>query len=267
MSAENGSFMDTLEYKIMPKVYGFGAAIVILGAMFKIMHWPGAGAMLVVGLTTEAIIFIISAFQPVHKPTDWSKVYPQLAEDEEGEYIESSNVASADNVTNKLSDMMSNANINQDTINKLGKGLSNLSDNASKLANLSDASVATTEYAKNVKTASNKMADVNKSYDKTLDAMNSMANAAGDAKGYNEQVKNITKNLGALNSMYEMELNDANSHLKAMNKFYGNLSSAMENLADAGNDTTALKGEVSKLSANLSNLNNVYGNMLTAMKG
>jgi len=267
MSAEKGGFMDTLEYKIMPKVYGFGAAIVILGAMFKIMHWPGAGAMLVVGLTTEAIIFIISAFQPVHKPIEWSRVYPQLAEDEEGEAIEAGEVASADNMTKKLSDMMSDAQINQDTVNKLGAGLSNLSDNASKLANLSDASVATTEYAKNVKSASAKMADVNKSYDKTLEAMNSMANAATDAKGYHEQVQSITKNLGALNAVYEMELSDANNHLKAMNKFYANLSTAMEHLSDAGGDTQTLRDEVSKLSGNLSSLNNVYGNMLSAMKG
>ena len=265
MSIEKGSFMETLEYKIMPKVYGLGAAVVILGAMFKIMHWPGAGAMLVLGLTTEAGIFAISAFQPPHKDPAWEKVYPQLAEDADG--IDGDEVASSDNMAKKLSDMMSDAQINQETVNKLGAGLNNLSENAAKLANLSDASVATNEYADNVKTASAKMAEVNSSYDKTLEAMGAMANAAGDAQGYHEQVQTITKNLGALNAVYEMELTDANNHLKAMNKFYANLSTAMENLSDAGNDTQTLRDEVSKLSTNLSSLNNVYGNMLSAMKG
>lgn len=262
MSIEKGSFMETLEYKIMPKVYGLGAAIVILGAMFKIMHWPGAGAMLVLGLTTEAIIFAISAFQPPHKDPAWEKVYPQLAEED----VEMGEIATSDNMAKKLSDMMSDAQINQETVSKLGAGLNNLSENASKLANLSDAAVATNEYAENVKTASSKMAQVNSAYDTTLDAMNSMAAAAGDAEGYHQQVQTITKNLGALNAVYEMELSDADSHLKAMNKFYANLSSAMENLSDAGSDTQKLREEVGKLSNNLSSLNNVYGNMLSAMK-
>ena len=71
----------------MAKLYGFGAAIVIVGAMFKIMHWPGAGPMLVVGLSTEAVIFFFSAFEPPHEEVDWSLVYPELAgmHGEEGE--------------------------------------------------------------------------------------------------------------------------------------------------------------------------------------
>lgn len=265
MSLEKGSFMYNLEVNIMPKVYGYGAAIVILGAMFKIMHWPGAGLMLVVGLSTEAVIFMISAHQPVHLETDWSKVYPQLAEDADG--VDGDEVASSDNMAKKLSDMMSDAQINQETVSKLGAGLNSLSENAASLANLSDASVATSEYAQNVKSASSKMSEMNTAYDTTLEAMNSMASAADGAQGYHEQVQAITKNLGALNAVYEMELGDADNHLKAMNKFYANLSTAMENLSDAGNDTQTLRDEVSKLSGNLSNLNNVYGNMLSAMKG
>src|SRR3954466_5495966 len=71
----------------MAKLYGFGAAVVIIGAMFKIMHWPGAGPMLVVGLSVEAIIFFFSAFEPPHEEIDWSLVYPELAgmHGEEGE--------------------------------------------------------------------------------------------------------------------------------------------------------------------------------------
>ena len=266
MSAEKGTFMYTLEKKIMPYVYGYGAAIVILGAMFKIMHFPGAGVMLVVGLSTEAIIFMLGAHMPVPEDPKWERVYPQLAADDDDD-ISSDEIASSDNMAKKLSDMMSDAQINQETVNKLGAGLNNLSENAASLANLSDASVATNEYAENVKSASAKMAEVNSAYDTTLDAMSSMANAASDAQGYHEQVQNITKNLGALNAVYEMELSDANSHLKAMNKFYANLSTAMENLSDAGNDTDTLRSEVNKLATNLSSLNNVYGNMLTAMKG
>ena len=65
--------------KFMAKLYGIGAAIVIMGALFKIMHWPFAGPMLVVGLSTEAVIFLFSAFEPIHEDPNWELVYPELA--------------------------------------------------------------------------------------------------------------------------------------------------------------------------------------------
>ena len=67
-------------YKLMmPKLYGWGASIVILGALFKIEHYPGASIMLATGLGMEAIIFFFSAFEKQHEEPDWSLVYPELA--------------------------------------------------------------------------------------------------------------------------------------------------------------------------------------------
>jgi len=263
MSTKKGGFMYTFENAIMPKVYGIGAAVVIVGALFKIMHWPFAGPMLVVGLGTEALIFLFSAFMPPHKDPEWSKVYPQLADDY---YDEGSEEATDGSVTKKLDDMLSESGINQDVISRLGTGFNNLSESVSNMKDLSNAAVASNEYAENVKTASKSIVEMNKSYSKTVDAMSEMANATQDAKEYHSQVQNITKNLGALNAVYEMELQDANNHLRAMNKFYGNLSSAMENMSEASKDTQQFRDELSKLSKNLTSLNNVYGNMLAAMK-
>ncbi|MEL7006198.1 MAG: gliding motility protein GldL, partial [Bacteroidota bacterium] len=84
MSRKKGGFAELLFRTIMPKVYGIGAAVVIVGALFKIVHWPGANEMLMIGLLTEAAIFFLSAFEPPHSEPDWSKVYPELAEDFEG---------------------------------------------------------------------------------------------------------------------------------------------------------------------------------------
>jgi len=253
---------NLLEDVIMPKVYGIGAAVVIVGALFKIMHWPFAGPMLVVGLGTEAVIFFISAFQKPHKDPDWSRVYPQLAED-----FEDDEPATSTGTVQKLDDMLASANINQSVISRLGQGLNSLSDNVSKMSDLSDATVASSEYTSAIKGATGSLHKMNDAYAKTAEAMSGMASASVDAQGYHEQVQKITKNLGALNAVYEMELQDANNHLRAMNKFYANLSSAMENMADASRDTQQFKDELGKLSKNLTSLNNVYGNMLTAMKG
>ncbi|MBX9853767.1 MAG: gliding motility protein GldL [Cytophagaceae bacterium] len=262
MSTNNGGFKQYFFDKVMPLVYGLGAAVVIVGAMFKIMHWPGANEMLIVGLSTEALIFAFSAFQPTHKEPQWERVYPQLADD----YYNEGGEATGASVTKKLDEMMSDANIDQAVINKLGTGLQNLSQNVESMGTLSNAAVATSEYAENVKAASKSIVEVNKSYAKTVEAVGEMANATSDAREYHAQVQNITKNLGALNAVYEMELQDANNHLRAMNKFYGNLSSAMENMSEASKETSQFKEELSKLGKNLSTLNNVYGNMLAAMK-
>ena len=261
MSAKDSVLFD----KIMPMIYGIGAAVVIVGAMFKIMHWPFAGPMLVIGLSVEAFIFLMSAFQPTHKDPDWTRVYPQLANDYEG--YDEEEEASTTNLTGKLDDMMAKAGLNQDVITKLGSSFTSLSTTVSGLKDISDASVASSEYANNVKTASQSILEMNKSYGKTVDAMAEMANASQDAKEYHGQVQTITKNLGALNAVYEMELADANNHLRAMNKFYGNLSSAMENMSDASKDTQQFKDELGKLTKNLGSLNTVYGSMLSAMRG
>src|SRR5690606_17017403 len=65
--------------KLMNMVYGLGASVVILGALFKIMHWPFGNEMLIIGLVTEAVVFAVSAFEPIDDDLDWSLVYPELA--------------------------------------------------------------------------------------------------------------------------------------------------------------------------------------------
>ncbi len=249
---------------VMPKIYGIGASVVIIGALFKIMHWPMAGFFLVVGLTTEAIIFFFSAFEPSHFEPDWTKVYPELADEAPKRRVEKK---AGGSVTKKLDHMLESAKIGPELINSLGKGMKGLSDSVSQMSTISNAAVATNEYAKNVQTASKSLVDMNKSYSSTVSAMSEMANASKDAKAYHDQVVAVTKNLSSLNSVYEMELKDANSHLKALNKFYSSMAAAMENVTEAGKGTEQFKGELSKLTGNLTNLNKVYGNMLAAMKG
>lgn len=267
---KKGGFSELLYKTIMPKVYGIGAAVVIVGALFKIQHYPGAGVMLGIGLGTEAIIFFLSAFEPPHAEPDWSKVYPELADDYSGP-VNKPAVRSAggkeDNVAQKLDHMLESAKIGPELIESLGKGMTSLATNVKQMSGLSNAAVATEEYSKNVSAASKSLVDMGKSYAQTATAMSEMASASSDAKEYHTQVQNITKNLGALNSVYELELQDANGHLKAMNKFYANVAGVMESMEKAGKGSEKFSQELQKLTGNLTSLNNVYGSMLTAMRG
>jgi len=271
MASKKGGFLDLFYHSIMPKIYGIGASVVILGAMFKILHLGPANIVLGVGLTTEAIIFFLSAFEPKQEEIDWTRVYPELSEDYEGTVTGGRRIDRGgdkkDSASQKLDQMLEKSKIGPELIDSLGKGMKGLADSASKLGSIANASVATNEYANNVKKASGSLVEMNKSYSTTIQAMSDMANASKDAKEYHSQVQAVTKNLATLNNIYELELQDVNNHLKSMNKFYGNVASAMESMATASQETEKFKKEVTSLTSNLTQLNGVYGKMLSAMKG
>jgi gliding motility-associated protein GldL len=254
----------------MAKLYGLGAAVVIVGAMFKIMHWPGAGPMLVVGLTVEAIIFFFSAFEPPHEEVDWSLVYPELAGmhgDEAGHGHEKKVVekVSSDPVAQELDKMLSEAKIGPELLESLGIGLKSLGDNTAKLADITDATVATDDYVKNIKVASGSVSELSASYSKAATAMNDISGSTDDLKNYNGQIQSATKNLLALNDLYQLQLNDSSTHIKSTAKFYDNFNVLMDNLNASVEDASKYRNEVNLLAKNLSSLNTVYGNMLSAM--
>ncbi len=278
MSKKRGGFKELFFTTIMPKIYGIGASVVIVGAMFKLLHIQGAGVMLGLGLTTEAIIFFLSAFEPRKPEPDWSKVYPELAEDYEGPVGARARTKSHDSVTKKLDTMLESAKIGPELVESLGRGMRQLADTTSRLSKMGDAAGATGEFASTVKAAANNISKMNQSYSESVSAMvematvsktatAEMANASKDAKEYHSQVQSVTKNLGALNAVYEMELQDANQHIKAMNKFYTNLTQSLDSMAKATEDAERFKGEITKLTSNLTRLNNIYGGMINAMKG
>ena len=116
----------------MAKLYGIGASVVIIGAMFKIMHWPFASVMIVAGLTTEAIIFFFSAFEPLHEELDWTLVYPELAgmtDPDEMEDFREESLQGRGVGLQKFDELIKDANIQPETIRNLSTGLKGLSRN------------------------------------------------------------------------------------------------------------------------------------------
>lgn len=249
--------------KILHIVASGGAAIVIVGALFKIQHWEGANQMLIVGLLTEALIFLLYAFDVPHEEWDWSLPYPELVnmgghhEEEKGEEHGS--------VTQQLDNMLEQAKIGPELIESLGNSMRALSDNASKIADISNAHAATNEYVDSVKGAAKNVSNLSDSYSKAAESLMglSLSNEAGTSFG--EQLSKVSKNLSALNASYELQLQGSNEHLKATSQFYEGLESLMKNLNDSVEDTRKYKTEISSLSSNLSALNGIYGNMLSAM--
>ncbi len=256
----------------LPKVKGFkrfihvasciGASIVILGALFKIMHWPGNSQMLIVGLGTEAVLFCLFASDVPHEEYDWSLAYPELAGmGHEGEEDPNSQLP----ITNQLDNLLEEAKIGPELIASLGSGMKSLSESANKIADLSSAHTATSEYVTSVKNASKNVTELADSYHKASETLIGLANSGDAGNSIGESLTKVSKNLSSLNATYELQLQGSKEHLDATNKFYGGLNELMKNLTDSVDDTRKYRQEMATLSTNLSSLNTVYGNMLNAM--
>ena len=200
--------MAILSKKVMGFLYGMGAAVVIVGALFKLMHWPGAGPMLVVGLLTEAAIFALSAFEPVEKELDWSLVYPELAGGEaKAKDKKAENPAEAQGLlSQKLDAMLKEAKIDGELMASLGNSIKNFEGAAKSISPTVDAMAGQKKYAEEMSTAAAQMEALNNLYKIQLESADRNAQAnkeiAENAAKLKEQMQSMTSNIASLNAVY-----------------------------------------------------------------
>ena len=190
---------------LMPKLYGWGAALVIIGALFKIEHLPGASTMLILGLSTEAIIFFFSAFEKPHVETDWSLVYPELA------HMEDPNAAKRP--AQQLDDALAKAKIDNELIESLNEGLRSFGDSARQLNETVTAASGISEYNSQIQEGVKNMNALNSLYELQLQTSNqqmeattlflqNLQSSVDDSKRFQEQVSSLADNLEQLNKVY-----------------------------------------------------------------
>jgi gliding motility-associated protein GldL len=240
--------------QFMAYLYGWGASVVILGALFKIQHYPGASFMLIVGLGTEAVIFFFSAFEPLHEELDWGLVYPELAHMEEGEDElgeDADTMALSGTITEQLDRMLEDAKIGPELISSLSAGMKNLSESTSNLTEMSDAANATAEYSDRVKQASATIGSLNDAYAQGNQAMNDLASVSSSVKD----------NLGSIASSteaYSTSMTSAAASMDQMNTSYGRAVTALDEIASSSASAKGYNNEMEKLTSNLSALNAMY---------
>ena len=279
------SWLDNLVrskgYKnFMAKLYGWGAAVVIFGALFKINHWPGGTVMLIIGMCTETVIFFLSAFEPPHVEFDWTLVYPQLAGMEDtddlskinGEEVDGliSTPESSDPLTARLDKMLEEANITPDLIERLGNGMNNLANSAQAMNGMAQAAASTDKFVNsldgaadavnNLRQATEAVNTLTTIYQETAQALTS-----GDAS-YADEMKKLAGSLASVNAMYEMQLQTSTSQLEATKEVETRIQNMMANFADSAEGVLKYKDQVDALTRKVAELNNVYGNMLAAMQ-
>ena len=195
----------------MSKLYGWGAAVVIIGALFKIQHWKMADLLLIVGLSTEAVIFFFSAFEKPHEEVDWSLVYPELAMgnvDEEGESQER-----FESRAQELNQMIEKAKIDADLIEGLGSGLRNFGEAASRLNDTIEAAASTKEYGVAIEEASRKLTAMNELFEQQLNnrsmqdeaserLVTNLSRSVESSEKLSQEIAHLADNLGQLNNVY-----------------------------------------------------------------
>ncbi len=265
----------------MAKLYGWGAAVVILGALFKINHYQGSDIMLMVGLGTESIIFFFSAFEPPHVEPDWSLVYPELAGMYHGIVDEFDEPNSKKlGLTGDLDNMLADAKIGPELIESLGKGLKNLSESTHKLSDVSNATVATNEFTERVKGASKSVSTLTDSYNKQSENLSKDISASEE---YVKSVKNAAGSVTNLTNAYtkasdslKIDMNITEGFAESVkavthsaNKLAENYTKSAQIVSQSAEalDFSALKEknyneQLNKIAQNLASLNAAYEKQL-----
>ena len=267
------AFTQSKKYKsFMGAVYGIGAAIVMVGAYFKLTHIQGADLMLALGLGVEALIFFLSAFEPQHLDYAWDNVFVELDEDWDGvqktQFATSGAgrpAAATDMEEAILIKMFEKMNVSEETFNKIGKGLDKLAQNAGQMADISNAMAATTNYANAMDRATKSISDFSNAYvqtnQKLSDSLGKLDFSALDAN----TIKKVASSMQSLNSIYELQLQGAEQTSAASKALTETMNKYMDNLNASSKNAGVLNDQLTQLSARLTALNNVYGGMLSAM--
>lgn len=235
------------------------AAVVIYGALQKILHTEYADLMLKVGLTVEAVIFLGYGILYL--------IYPAIDDHEVHLDKKAVAVTAGNPALASMEKMLGDADITPASLAKLSEGFQKLSTTVTGLGEIGNAVAATGEFTSKTKEATKAISSVKDAYVNAAESAAAFTEATHGAKVFHAQIQVLTNNLSSLNTIYELELQESNNHLKALNSFYSKLNEASAAMTGTAEDATRAKEQINALANNLGKLNQIYGGMITAMQG
>ena len=243
--------------KIVDVFVSVAAAIVIWGALRKILHASDADLWLKIGLTTESLVFLTYGILYMYYPAmdDHEVHIPGLKKD------------SGNTPLKTMEKMLEEADITPANLGKLSAGFQKLGTTVNNMGDISDVVKNTGDFGAKAKDATTAMAAIATSVNNAAGTFNTFNAASETTKQFHTQVQVLAKNLSSLNTVYELELQESNNHLKTMNQFYGKLAQTTAVMSNSTEDAIKAKEQITVLAGNLTKLNSVYGSMLTAMQG
>jgi gliding motility-associated protein GldL len=272
--------------RIFSAVYSLGAAIVILGAMFKILHLPGGGTMLAIGMSTEVIVFALGIFDKPFKEWDWEKVFDFSA----GEKLNSNGLQPSMQTNQPTGLSLKTTAMLESDVEKLSEGIKTLTGTAQQLTNLTSVVDVTEKFVKTIENASVST----RKYTQSQDSLNAEVErlhasytgvAAGmdvvekNTKQYSSKIEDINRNLSSINSIYEIQLKNIhtqseslNLQSEAMRKATDELNAVLAEIkkikaatSTAVDEAESFRTGATGLSRQIADLNKIYGNMLNAL--
>jgi len=267
------SFSDLMRNKkfkgFVSTLYSLGAAVVVLGALFKIQHWTGSGFMLAAGLITEALIFVIYAFEPNDDAQlDHRTIQNPSLDETEGPALISGTISrNADSSTlsiSRLDKMLEDAAMTPEVFYKLGEGMKKLGEATENMNSMIDVTSYSVKYVQTLKKADDSLEKTAKTYESMISNVTSktvfkyksisesLSNIESGAKEFEQQMSTLNNNLAALNSVYKQQRKEADEYLKDQ--------------AESAAESKKYREQVKELNKNLVALNQLYSNMLSAVK-
>jgi len=269
--------------KVVGSVYSLGASIVIIGALFKILHWPGASFMLMIGMFTEAILFSLGVLDDPHPDLHWDHIFPALTDKDKDPLVNHLGGGVGGGATS--AGMASVTPLKDADVKAMSEGLKSISEAANQIAGISKVAGLTDSFAKNLETASaaaSQFATKQQNLDAASNALlasysgitENMTTVQANTKVYVEKAESINKNLGAINSVYEIQLKNIQSQTEAVeqqtlkiNAVAADVDKVQKAMAVSAVDVEKYKDETGKLAQKVVDLNAIYGNMLNAING
>ncbi|HEY9220596.1 MAG TPA: gliding motility protein GldL [Lutibacter sp.] len=192
--------------KLFNYAYGIGAAIVILGALFKIQHWPLGSEMLSIGMVVEALVFFISAFDSVEEDLDWTLIYPELAKGDKREKEVGQAKEAQGLLSQKLDDMLRDAKLDSGLMQSLSESIQNFKGAAENIAPAVNSIAATNKYSEQMFLAAAQMESLNSLYKVQVESTSKQAEinleVTENASRLKEQMESLATNLSSLNGVY-----------------------------------------------------------------
>lgn len=272
--------------RLLGAAYSLGASVVILGAMFKILHLEGAGVMLGIGMSVEAFLFALGVFDQPHRDYEWEKIYdfdkPEVNKIESPQSVET--------VQSRAIGLNYTETISDEDVKKLSEGIKNLSVTAQQFAGLSNVVGATEEFVKTIDGASQVTGKFIKSQESLTGATGLLTSSyqgisdgmelvEKNTKQYASKVEDINRKLSSINSIYEIQLKNIQAQTEGLtqqtervrlvndelNTIAGDVQKMKSATLVTAEETEIFKKNTIKLNKQISELNQVYGNMLNAL--
>lgn len=245
------SFVRKRWWKIlMSRMYGWGASVVMIGALMKLEHYSYASYFLIAGLGTEALIFFFSAFEPLPEDYEWDKVYPELKDPDNKGYQK----ARSGSAVQQMDELFAKADITPEMLSKLGAGMKNLSDTTARMSDMANAHIVTEEYVGNVKSASEHLSSFAAAYEKSTEALNNTAESLSDS--YSKTADMVAQTGARL-------VEQVNRSSDQLSGSYTKLLEVInEDYAKLNEGSSTYNTQLESLNKNLASLNTVYEHQL-----